>query len=289
MKKLLALVAAIIILGAIVAGGYFAFKAIREGSSTVVSENVNEEERKAKETQERKDQQDLLLEKLKVLFEQKSSGTSYFIAIYDLNNDELFGLDGAKAQHAASVSKVLTAVYTFHLAEESKLKLSDPLGAYNVETQIMFLVNQSSQDSWDLIDDLVGRKSQNAYAKSIGLKSVDLRKGVNKMSPKDATMLLVKLVKGELISEQNRNKLFSYMQNTESEDLFSTGFPKGTIFYHKTGKYLGEAHDSAYVKHERNPFVLTVFSENNTSQGAAGRGKIMSLVALEVYNYFDSL
>ncbi len=289
MKKLLPLVAIIIILGAIVAGGYFAFKAIREEGSTVVFENLSDEEQKAKESKERKDQQDLLLEKLKVLFEQKSAGTSYYIAIYDLTNEEPFGLDDTKPQHAASVSKVLTAVYTYHLAEEGKIKLSDPLGAYNVESQIMFLVNQSSQDSWDLIDDLVGRKSQNTYAKSIGLKSIDLRKGVNKMSPRDATMLLVKLAKKELISEQNRNKLFSYMQNTESEDLLSLGFPKGTIFYHKTGKYLGEAHDSAYVKHERNPFVLTIFSENNTSQGAAGRGKIMSLVALEVYNYFDSL
>lgn len=289
MKKLLFLLAIIVILGGVVAGGYFAFKAIRNGGSTVVSENVSEEERKTKEAQERKDKQDLLLEKLKVLFKQQSPGTSFFISIYDLSNDEPFGLDDTKPQHAASVSKVLTAVYTYHLAEEGKIKLSATLGAYNVETQIMFLVNQSSQDSWDLIDDLVGRKTQNSYAKSIGLKSVDLRKGVNKISPKDATMLLVKLVKGGLISEQNRSKLFSYMQNTESEDLFSPGFPKGVIFYHKTGKYLGEAHDNAYVEHEKNPFVLTVFSENNTSQGAAGRGKILSLVALEVYNYFDGL
>ena len=224
-----------------------------------------------------------------MLFQQEAPGTTYGLAVYDLNNDEYFGSSDKKAQHAASVSKVLTSVYTYKQAEDGAIDLADSLGAYNVETQIKFLVNQSSQDSWDLIDELVGRETQNKYAKKIGLKSVDLRLGKNLMSPKDATMLLVKLVKGELISDTNRDKLFSYMQNTESEDYFSPGFPQGTIFYHKTGKYLGEGHDNAYVYHEKNPFVLTVFSVDNVNQGSLGRGKIMTLLATEVYNYFDSL
>lgn len=288
MKNTLPIIITVIITSVIIVGGYFAFKLVRESGSTVISENVSEEEKKAKEAEERKAEQDLLFEKLEVLFQQKSPGTTFSLSIYDLNHNEYFGLDDTEAQHAASVSKVLTAVYTYHLAQEGKISLSDTLGAYNVETQIKFMVNVSNPPSWEMIDDLVGRKSQNKYAKSIGLKSVNLTKGVNKMSPKDATMLLVKLAKGELISKQNRTKLFSYMQNTESEDLLSPGFPKGTIFYHKTGKYLGEAHDNAYVAHEKNPFILTVFSDNNSTKGG-GQRKVMPLVAQEVYNYFDAL
>lgn len=289
MKKILPLLTIVIVIAIIVAGGYFVFQAVRDGSSTVVSENVNEEEIKVKKAAERKEKQDLLIEKLKVLFKQQAPGTTFGVAIHDLNNDEYFGFGDKKAQHAASVSKVLTSVYVYSQAEKGKLNLSDPIGAYNVETQIKFLVNQSSQDSWDLLDDLVGTEPQNKYAKSIGLETVDVRRGKNLMSPKDATMLLVKLAKGELISEANRDRLFSYMQNTESEDFFSPGFPQGTIFYHKTGKYLGEGHDNAYVVHERNPFVLTVFSNNAAAPSLIGRGKIMTQVAEEVYNYFDSL
>ena len=289
MRKILPLIVIILILIALVVAGYFIFKALQGGGYKVVSEQQSEEEIKAQSAAERKEAQDLLLEKLKVLFQQEASGTTFGVAIYDLKNDEYFGSNDTKALHAASVSKVLTSVYTYHLSETGKINLTEPLGAYNVETQIKFLINQSSQDSWDLIDELVGRKTQNEYAKTIGLKSADLRLGKNVMSPKDATVLLVKLAKGELITEANRDKLFSYMQNTESEDFFSPGFPQGTIFYHKTGKYLGEGHDNAYVVHEKNPFVLTVFSVDNVNQGTLGRGKIMALVATEVYNYFDSL
>ena len=289
MKQILPIFIAILILATLSAGGYFIFKAVTGDSYSVVSEQQSEEEIKTQSAAERKEKQDLLLEKISVLFQQKAAGTTYGLAIYDLNNEEYFGSGDEKAQHAASVSKVFTSVYTYRRAEDGTIDLADPLGAYNVETQIKFLVNQSSQDSWDLIDELVGREAQNKYAKKIGLKSVDLRLGKNLMSPRDATILLVKLVKGELISDTNRSKLFSYMQNTESEDYFSPGFPQGTIFYHKTGKYLGEGHDSTYVKHEKNPFVLTVFSVNNVNQGSLGRGKIMTLVATEVYNYFDSL
>lgn len=289
MKQILPILIVTLILIALGVGGYFIFKALTGDSYSVVSEQQSEEEIKAQAEADRKSKQDLLLEKITVLFQQKAPGTTFGVAIYDLNNEEYFGSGDKKAQHAASVSKIFTSVYTYRQAEDGALDLANPLGAYNIETQIKFLINQSSQDSWDLIDNLVGRETQNKYAKKIGLKSIDLRLGKNLMSPKDATLLLVKLVKGELISDTNRDKLFSYMQNTESEDYFSPGFPQGTIFYHKTGKYLGEGHDNAYVAHEKNPFVLTVFSVNNVNQGSLGRGKIMTLVAQEVYNYFESL
>ncbi|MEX0616817.1 MAG: serine hydrolase [Candidatus Woykebacteria bacterium] len=289
MKKFLPAVIVLIVIVIVASGGYFIYKTLKGGSSTVVSQNVSEEEKKEKAKQERAEQQDLLLEKLKVLFKQQAPGASFSVAVYDLNNDEYFGFNDTKAQHAASVSKVFTSVYTYYLSEQGKFSLTDILGAYNVETQIKYLINQSNEPSWELIDELIGRDPQNKFAKSLGFATVDLRLGKNIMSPKDATMLLVKLAKGEIISEENRDKLFSYMQNTESENFFSPGFPQGTIFYHKTGKYLGEGHDNAYVAHPQNPFVLTVFSNNTAAPSLVGRGKVMTLVAQEVYNYFDSL
>lgn len=289
MKKILPWVIILIILVGLGIGGYYVFKAAQGTDPTVATTKVDEEEKKAQKAAERAEKQDLLLEKIAVLTKQKSPSTTFGVAIYDLNNDEYFGFNDTKAQHAASVSKVLTSVYTYHLAEQGKINLSDPLGGYNVETQIKYLINISNQPSWDLIDEVVGTETQNKYAKSIGLKTVDVRRGKNLMSPQDATMLLVKLIKGELITDTNRDKLFSYMQNTESEDYFSPGFPQGSIFYHKTGKYLGEGHDSAYVVHSENPFVLTVFSNNNTAPSLIGRGEIMTTIAEEVYNYFDSI
>ena len=86
----------------------------------------------------------------------------------------------------------------------------------------------------------------------------------------------------------NRGKLFSYMQKTESEDFFSPAFKQAdVVFYHKTGKYLGEGHDAAIVMHTENPFILVVFTNNTASINLISRGPLMTKVATVVLDYFD--
>ncbi len=240
--------------------------------------------------EQRAQQQELLLETIEELFTIESPGTSFSLAIYDLKNDEYFGLDDTEPQHAASVSKILTAVYVFDQIEKGKASLDDPMGAYNVEFQLEKMINISNAESWEFIDERFKPKSQNKFASSIGLTATDITIGKNLMSPKDVAVLLKKLAKGEILSEKSRTKLFSYMQKTESEDLFSPAFLlEDVTFYHKTGKYKGEGHDAAIIEHESNPFVLVVFSDNKTAINTGDRGSIMTKTASRVYNYFDQL
>jgi beta-lactamase class A len=242
----------------------------------------------AKSEEDRSARKEALLETIGEIFKAESTGTSYYVGIYDLKNDEFFGIDAEKSVHAASVSKILTAVYVFKLAEDGKVDLSEPMGIYNIETQVQYLLNQSSEDSWQLLDAKFKPKNQNAFAKKMGLKKTNLTLGKNKMSVKDVTILLKKLQKGEILSDSYKNRVLSYMQDTESENFFSPIFVQAELtFYHKTGKYQGEGHDAAIVEHDTNPFVLVVFTNNNSVLNPNSRGPVMTSVATSVLEYFN--
>ena len=286
MKQKLPVVVIIILIlilaGLLIYAGYFLIKKRGVPEPPSQSSKLSEEERVAR--------REALLETIQEITKGESAGTEFSVGIYDLKRDEYFGYNDEKAQHAASVSKVLTAVYIYDLAEKGKVNLGEPMGLYNIETQIQFLINQSSPDSWDLLDTRFKPEDQTTFAKKIGLTASNIRLGKNLMSVKDVTLLFKKLAQGELLSESSRTKLFSYMQNTETEVYFSPSFKRADVkFYHKTGQIGGEAHDAAIVEYKPNPFVLVVFSNNNVSPNITGRGKIMELTAQTVLEYFSQI
>ncbi len=293
MKKVLLSLLVIFLIGTLLSAiGFFGYRFYKNRNTQVPGINKEQAEQQSQEEKkkERKEKQEVVVETIKEVFSIESPGTGISVAIFDLNNDEFFGLNENDIQHAASVSKILTAVYALDQVEKGKTTLAEPMGAYVIETQIQYLINQSSQDSWDLLDAKFKPEDQNAYAKTLGLTSIDVRRGKNLMSAKDVATLMQKLADGEILTQIHRDKLFSYMQKTESEDFFSPTFKiHGVNFYHKTGKYLGEGHDAAIVKHQKNPFVLIVFTNNNTNTNLIGRGAVMTKVAETVYDYFDSL
>lgn len=285
MRRIVFIFIGLIALAALVGGIYLGVQNLRKSEETLNQKRA-EEESQAQKIKERHEKQKVLLETVAEIWKANSPGTSYSIGIQDLKNDEYFSYNDEKAQHAASVSKVLTAIVLLDKVDKGSLSLADPLGAYNVEFQLEKMVNISNEPSWDLIDNLLKISPQNQYAKRIGLTSVNLVKNV--MSVKDTTTLLKKLYKGELLSEASRERLYGYMQNTESEDYFSPAFKKFDVpFYHKTGKYKGEGHDAAIVELENSPFILVVFSNNNTNPGLISRGLVMNKTAEVVLEFFQ--
>jgi len=253
------------------------------------SYNKSQEGKQKEEKAARTEKQRAYIEIIKALFEKTSPGTTFSLAVYDIKHDEYFGYNDTVSQHAASVSKLLTAAYVFDQAEKGKVNLAAPMGDYNIETQIKYLINQSSEDSWGLLDGKFPPAAQNEFAKSLGMSATDISFGKNAMSAKDICTLLKKIAKGELLNEPSRSKLYSYMQNTESENFFSPAFIlKKTAFYHKTGKYESEAHDAAIVEY-KNPFVLVVFSNNNNSLDPNERGPILQKVASVILEYFEKV
>ncbi|OGY25199.1 MAG: hypothetical protein A2Z11_01815 [Candidatus Woykebacteria bacterium RBG_16_43_9] len=293
MKKFLLTSLVIIAIAAFLVGiGFIAFRFLENRNTQLpgISQEQAEKKSAQEKKKERKAKQEVLVETVKEIFAAVSPGTSASLAVYDLKHNEYFGFNDTDPQHAASVSKILTAVYVLDQVEKGKASLADPLGAYNVEFQLEKTINQSDPETWALLDQRFDPVEQNKFAKQIGLTSTDIRLGKNLMSPKDVATLLKKLAKGELLKEIHRDKLFSYMQKTESENFFSPAFKlTGVTFYHKTGKLEGEAHDAAIVNHLDNPFVLVIFSVNNSNLDPNTRAPVMEKSAAAVLDYFDNL
>lgn len=231
--------------------------------------------------------QNELLQKIKNLFFETNPDIDFGIGIYDFKSGTYFGYNDEKVQHAASVSKTLTAAYLLKNVETGKVDLSNRMGTYNIEFNLKQLVNQSNNISWQMIDNLLGIEPQNEFARSIGITSFDLQE--NTMSPKDAALFFTKLYRNEILSEPYQRKLFSYMQNTETENLITPAIPKDIPLYHKSGLYDGEVHDVAIIDHPTRPFVLAIFTVNKLYPDYEGRAKLIQKVTQEIFVYFDSL
>lgn len=175
---------------------------------------------------------------------------------------------------AASTIKTLVASYALSQIEAGKVSEKQPLGSYDVITQVKFMVNVSSNPSWELLNDFFGIENIEKFGRSLGMKQIDLNNTL--ISAADLALLLKKLYYGEVLTDKYKTLLFSYMQNTESEDRISKGLPEGTKFYHRSGTFSDVIHDIAIIDDGKRPFVLVVL----TSGSATEKFKIAKIIAI---------
>lgn len=221
------------------------------------------------------------------LEEQLSALKLYAVSVYDLNNGSSFGIHEDQAFPAASVMKILSATALLQAIDAGKYKLTQPLGGGTIDYQLEQMINQSNNDSWVLINTLVGIDNEQKVANNLGISGIVVNK--NQMTSRAAEQLLLKLYKSEALTVSSRDKLFSYMQNTESENRISRGISENVTFYHKTGNFEGTIHDAAIVIHPKNPFILTMFTKDDTGQLTDDqRFDMFKIAAEKVYQYFDS-
>ena len=123
MKKVLLKLVVLCLIGTLLAGiGFFGYRFYKNKNSQVpgISKEQSEQKSQAEKKKARKEKQEVLIEIIKEVFIAQSPGTSISLAIHDLKNDEYFGLNDLEIQHAASVSKILTATYAFDQGERGK-------------------------------------------------------------------------------------------------------------------------------------------------------------------------
>lgn len=234
--------------------------------------------------QERKIKQEQLLAEIEA---KLKINQEFGVSIYDINNNEAFGLNDTKSFHAASVMKTLVATAAYEEVEAGKYKLTTPLGSSTYQYQIQQMINQSNNVSWDLFNNLLGFKREQQTADRLGLTGVVVMG--NQMTTKGVSELLLKLYKGEVLTQAHRDQFFSFMQNTETENRISPSIPSGVTFYHKTGTFEGGLHDAAIIIHPKNPFILVVFTKDLQGTPHATRFSSIQQATTSIYNYFSSI
>ena len=116
----------------------------------------------------------------------------------------------------------------------------------------------------------------------MGLKQFLSTEG--KMSAKQYSVLLRSLYSASYVSENNSQKLLSYLSRSQFNDFLQSGIPADVSFAHKIGiaddtiTYLDSG--IAYVKSR--PYLLTVMVQSKEKTMAKG---IMKNISENVYNY----
>ena len=178
----------------------------------------------------------------------------------------------ADAFTAASTAKILTAAAYYHLVENGEATLDEPMGDYDAAFQLKAMVNDSNNDSWQLLMDAVGYPQLIAYADSIGV-TYDPEK--NLLTAADMALILKKLYAGELLNADNTAQLLSYMQDTNNEDLSPAGSRSGVDVHHKYGEISGELHDAALLSYRGSTFALVIYTENREGVADDGQAEVI--------------
>ncbi len=193
---------------------------------------------------------------------EKYSNLSIAVSLTDLENNQTYNAGAVDTTFkGASTIKVFTAVYYMHQVEAGKASLTHQIDGVSARTLLQRMLQNSDNDAWAAITTYLGSSNIQSYAQSIGLTSF-YGYDYNAIKASDYAKLLVKLYKGELISDENRATLYSFMQDTDNDTLIPAALPNDATVYHKWGDLWGNLHDIAIVQYQGHSFALVIFTNN---------------------------
>lgn len=158
----------------------------------------------------------------------------------------------------ASTTKVITALAYLKNVESGRASLSQKLAGYPAEWQLKQMLNQSNNASWMVLSDKVGLAQLQAYSRSVGLSSYDVKD--NSVTALEDASLLAQLQQGKLLNESNTGLLLSYLQKTNNEDMIPFALTRGATVYHKYGQLDGYIHDTAIITSRNRTFTLSIYT-----------------------------
>lgn len=248
-------------------------------------------------TPKQKDPQILIAEIKKLL--EKTNG-SYSLSVYDLTNNQSFGINETTIFTAASVNKIpiLASLYYFanageiNLDQQVTLQASDiqdygtgslrydsPGTTYSVKTLARLMMEQSDNTaSYILGREILNFEKIQKLIDSWGLTQTDMEN--NKTSLSDMTKILSKMYRGEVTNKALTLEMLGFMDESDFEDRLGLLLPKTVKIYHKTGDEIGLIHDIGIINPEKHAYILGIFTSDITDEKVAKEtiGQISKLV-----------
>lgn len=190
---------------------------------------------------------------------QQNSSIQIGIALDDISLGTTQTFGSTSTFEAASTAKLVTACAYYHMVETGQASLSAPLGDYDAQFQLKAMINQSSNDSWDLLVGAIGDDALENYASSIGV-NYDIEN--NALTPAGLASLLSQLYAGKLLNQTDTAQLLSYMQNTNDDTLIPAAVSSDITVYHKYGLLNGNLHDAAILTKGDKSYALVIYTKN---------------------------
>ena len=224
-----------------------------------------------------------------IYFEYQPTGSNI-----SLNNDAEF--------YPASLLKVPVAMAVARKIEKGEWKWNNELVLMSTDKDDKFgTLYREPTTSTHTIEDLVERslsESDNTahfmLVRNLEMKEVQevydhmglpgFLKTEGSLSAKKYSVMFRALHNPSYLTEDNSQKLLSYLANSPFDDYIQSILPKDIIFAHKIGVdvekkvYL----DSGVIYAQNRPYIITIMTKNKDGKNAK---KIMADISEKVYNY----
>lgn len=171
-------------------------------------------------------------------------------------------VNGTKQYQPASTYKLFVAYSMIKRVESGALNWSSPLNGTSLdECMTRMIVNSdndcprafAAQESWGAIQ---------ADIRAIGMTTTNLNTSPLIGTTSDQALFLEKFYRGQLMKDENKNKLLELMKRQR----FRQGIPAGVPYQvaDKVGFLTGLLHDSAIVYAPKGDYVLSIYSDKGT-------------------------
>ncbi len=233
---------------------------------------------------------DVSLQNLKLAMEHvipsNPQGRIAFCVI-DLATGQSIGVNESTAMNPASVIKIPVMVETYAQERTGRFKLSDKIvlkksqkvwGAgplysqpdgksFQIQYLVECMIHYSDNTATKMLIEYLGKENINRTMRQIGLQKTvvgnsDLLKaeGLNYSCPKDMSLLLSKLSKGQVVSAKASREMLLIL----SQQKYRWGIPKpvpsDVLVANKTGTLNGIKHDCGVVLMKDSPYAISVFT-----------------------------
>jgi len=191
----------------------------------------------------------------------QNADITFGVSVKDLSTGLMYNYGNEEPMTAASVTKVLTAVYYLHQVELGNRSLDTVMAnGYTAQYNIEQMIVVSNNDTWHTLNDNLGYANMQNYAHSIGLTSYSYAD--NTISSVHTAQLFADLYERKLINEANTQLLLSYMERANYRDLIIPAVPPHDTVYHKAGEYLVNLNDAAIITNGTKTIVLSIYTES---------------------------
>lgn len=184
----------------------------------------------------------------------------------DISNNSVISNNPDKQYTGASTTKVLTAITVIKSIENNKLSFNSLVykNGPTVKSQINLMINDSDNNAWANLNNLVGWTAISDQAKNLGMNGYNCNG--NLISPKSDELMLKKLYTKHILNSSDTSYLLSLMQNTNDESLIPPALPKGATIYHKYG-WLNSGstnvlNDTAIIYYQGKTYYLSIYTDS---------------------------
>jgi beta-lactamase class A len=226
----------------------------------------------------------------------------YGIYYEDLTTGQSFAINGQKVFPTASIIKLPVILALYQEAEAGRidldslyrLKASDKRTgagslAYKAEgyeisfrKMVQLMGQQSDNTAFHIVSRILGTEKIQSLIDRLGMKQTDFKEQTT--TPADMALFWRQLYKENLVTEKNKQEIFSYLTDSIWEDRISAGLPEGIKSAHKIGTLVGVINDVAIVFAER-PYILVVLNENANEIEAK---KALPEISRKIYDLHSS-